>query len=85
MVVQYKCSNCGSDMAFDAESGMLHCDSCGNYNPIDSSDPDIDVFNQKLLIHIRMEHLESPLITIMMKHLGNHLIPILRKKTKMNP
>lgn len=47
MVVQYKCSNCGSDMAFDAESGMLHCDSCGNYDPIDSSDPDIDVFNQK--------------------------------------
>lgn len=35
MVVQYKCSNCGADMAFDASSGMLHCDSCGNYVEID--------------------------------------------------
>ncbi len=37
MVVQYKCSNCGSDMAFDTESGMLHCDSCGNKEEISSS------------------------------------------------
>lgn len=35
MVVQYKCSNCGADMAFDATSGMLHCDSCGTYREID--------------------------------------------------
>lgn len=37
MVIQYKCSNCGSDMAFDTESGMLHCDSCGNNEEITSS------------------------------------------------
>lgn len=37
MVIQYKCSNCGADMAFDTDSEMLHCNSCGNYQPIDSS------------------------------------------------
>ncbi len=39
MVVQYKCSNCGADMAFDTESEMLHCSSCGNYQAIDSKRP----------------------------------------------
>ncbi len=28
MVVHYKCPNCGADMAYDSESGMLRCDSC---------------------------------------------------------
>ncbi|GFN35495.1 TFIIB-type zinc ribbon-containing protein [Tepidimicrobium xylanilyticum] len=28
MVIHYKCPNCGSDMAFDSESGTLSCDSC---------------------------------------------------------
>lgn len=28
-VIQYKCPQCGSDLVFDAESGMLSCDSCG--------------------------------------------------------
>lgn len=28
MVVQYKCPNCGADMAFDSKSGTLHCESC---------------------------------------------------------
>lgn len=37
MVVQYKCSNCGADMTFDTESEMLHCNSCGNYQEIDST------------------------------------------------
>lgn len=36
MVVQYKCPNCGADMAYDSESGKLHCDSCGNYENIKS-------------------------------------------------
>lgn len=36
MVVQYKCPNCGADMAFDSTSGMLHCDSCGRDDNIDS-------------------------------------------------
>lgn len=30
MVLQYKCQNCGADMAFDAKSGMLSCKNCGN-------------------------------------------------------
>lgn len=30
MVIQYKCPNCGNDMAFDSGKGTLHCDSCGN-------------------------------------------------------
>ena len=25
MVIHYKCPNCGSDMVFDSESGMLSC------------------------------------------------------------
>lgn len=36
MVIQYKCPNCGSDMAFDSESGALACDSCGNKETIQS-------------------------------------------------
>jgi DNA-directed RNA polymerase subunit RPC12/RpoP len=35
MVVQYKCPNCGADMAFDSTSGMLHCDSCGRNENIE--------------------------------------------------
>jgi DNA-directed RNA polymerase subunit RPC12/RpoP len=35
MVVQYKCPNCGSDMEFDSNLGMLHCDSCGRNEPIE--------------------------------------------------
>ncbi len=35
MVVQYKCPNCGADMAFDSSTGMLHCDSCGRNDKID--------------------------------------------------
>lgn len=36
MVVQYKCPNCGADMAFDSKSGKLHCDSCGNNENVES-------------------------------------------------
>lgn len=35
MVVQYKCPNCGADMAFDSTTGMLHCDSCGRNENIE--------------------------------------------------
>lgn len=34
MVIQYKCPNCGADMAFDSESGKLHCGSCGTTKEI---------------------------------------------------
>lgn len=36
MVVQYKCPNCGADMAFDSESGKLRCDSCGRTDSIET-------------------------------------------------
>lgn len=36
MVVQYKCPNCGADMAFNSTTGMLHCDSCGRDDNIES-------------------------------------------------
>lgn len=36
MVIQYKCPNCGSDMAFDSASGMLACASCGRRDSIDT-------------------------------------------------
>ncbi|WKA59370.1 TFIIB-type zinc ribbon-containing protein [Planococcus shenhongbingii] len=36
MVVQYKCPNCGSDMAFDADSGTLSCPSCGRQDNIET-------------------------------------------------
>ncbi|MCM3653305.1 TFIIB-type zinc ribbon-containing protein [Metabacillus litoralis] len=36
MVIQYKCPNCGDDMAFDSESGKLSCHSCGRKDNIES-------------------------------------------------
>lgn len=44
MVYQYKCPDCGADMAFDAASGMLRCESCGRTDHVDqygkpSADP----------------------------------------------
>ncbi|MCJ1910062.1 TFIIB-type zinc ribbon-containing protein [Planococcus ruber] len=36
MVTQYKCPNCGSDMAFDAESGKLSCPNCGRQDDIET-------------------------------------------------
>lgn len=35
MVTQYKCPNCGADMAFDTESGKLSCESCGRKDSIE--------------------------------------------------
>lgn len=35
MVIQYKCPDCGADMAFDSKSGMLHCSSCGHEESIE--------------------------------------------------
>lgn len=29
MVLQYKCPDCGANMSYDADSGLLKCDSCG--------------------------------------------------------
>lgn len=35
MVVHYKCPNCGADMAYDSDSGMLRCGSCGRTDNIE--------------------------------------------------
>lgn len=35
MVVHYKCPNCGGDMEFDSQSGMLSCCSCGRKDDIE--------------------------------------------------
>ena len=35
MVIHYKCPNCGSDMAFDSDTGMLTCASCNRRDNID--------------------------------------------------
>lgn len=40
MLLQYKCPNCGSDMAFDSESGMLSCESCGRQDNIEEFSDD---------------------------------------------
>ncbi|HCR39487.1 MAG TPA: hypothetical protein DIW41_01160, partial [Lachnospiraceae bacterium] len=34
-VIQFKCPNCGADMAFDSNSGMLRCASCGRTENIE--------------------------------------------------
>ncbi|GEN30196.1 DNA-directed RNA polymerase subunit RPC12/RpoP [Cerasibacillus quisquiliarum] len=36
MVIHYKCPSCGSDMAFDADSGKLSCHSCGRQDDIET-------------------------------------------------
>ncbi|AGI27878.1 TFIIB-type zinc ribbon-containing protein [Bacillus subtilis] len=36
MIISYKCPNCGSDMAFDSETGSLSCSSCGRQDNIES-------------------------------------------------
>lgn len=35
MVLHYKCPNCGANMVFDSDSGMLSCDSCGRKDDIE--------------------------------------------------
>ncbi len=35
-VVHYKCPNCGSDMAFDTQTGLLRCGSCGRTDNIEN-------------------------------------------------
>jgi DNA-directed RNA polymerase subunit RPC12/RpoP len=43
MVTQYKCPNCGADMAFDTVSGMLKCSSCKREDSIEklAGQPDL--------------------------------------------
>ena len=35
MVIQHKCPGCGSDMVFNADTGLLHCESCGRNENIE--------------------------------------------------
>lgn len=48
MIIQYKCPNCGDDMAFDSVSGNLSCASCGRNDSIDefSDDYIINTFSE---------------------------------------
>ncbi|NEU31746.1 TFIIB-type zinc ribbon-containing protein [bacterium LRH843] len=41
MVIHYKCPSCGDDMAFDSETGMLTCHSCGRQENIDDFSEDL--------------------------------------------
>lgn len=36
MVIQYKCPGCGADMVFHADTGFLHCESCGRNENIEN-------------------------------------------------
>lgn len=36
MVIHYKCPNCGADMAFDSNTGKLHCHSCGREDNVEN-------------------------------------------------
>ena len=40
VVIHYKCPNCGDDMAFDSNSGMLSCGACGRKDNIDQFSED---------------------------------------------
>ncbi len=35
-VIHYKCPNCGADMAFDSQTGLLRCASCGRTDNIEN-------------------------------------------------
>lgn len=57
MVVQYKCPNCGADMAFDSSTGMLHCDSCGHDDAIENLNK-ADSAKDSSIEHESKEHWE---------------------------
>ncbi|WP_328597833.1 TFIIB-type zinc ribbon-containing protein [Velocimicrobium porci] len=48
LVIQYKCPSCGADMTFDAKSGTLLCESCGNTLPVENYPvPDFEEFTEE--------------------------------------
>lgn len=48
MVIQYKCPNCGADMAFDAQTGTLSCESCGHHLSVEEYPvPDFEEFEEE--------------------------------------
>lgn len=47
MILQYKCPNCGADMTFNAETGMLSCDSCEKFMKVEEYPiADFDTFEE---------------------------------------
>lgn len=44
MVIQYKCPNCGTDMTFDNNTGVLHCNSCNHKEIIEEYQKDFETF-----------------------------------------
>ncbi len=48
MVIQYKCPDCGADMAFDSSTGRLRCGACGREEQIDGySAQDFESFEER--------------------------------------
>lgn len=49
MVIQYKCPDCGADMVFESETGMLGCPNCGLHRDVASMGPQEDEFINRTL------------------------------------
>lgn len=49
-VVHYKCPNCGSDMAFDSQTGFLRCSNCGRTDNIENMKKNAEM-NEDETIH----------------------------------
>ena len=45
MVIQHKCINCGADMVFDPDSGMILCQSCGSVFSIEEMENELNRYN----------------------------------------
>lgn len=65
MLVQYKCPNCGNDMAYDAESGTLTCPSCGRHDNIETfpEDNKIKEFSNEEVNEYHCENCGAEIIT----------------------
>ncbi|MFM1654640.1 TFIIB-type zinc ribbon-containing protein [Brevibacillus sp. B_LB10_24] len=64
-IIDYKCPNCGSDMVYDSETGMLSCHSCGRNDNIDQMpDPlEKNVFSEGEAIEYHCKSCGAVIIT----------------------
>lgn len=62
MVEHYKCPNCGADMVFDSNTGMLSCESCGRTDNIDTYKEN-HTFSQKETSEYHCKNCGAVLIT----------------------
>ncbi|MBU8879132.1 TFIIB-type zinc ribbon-containing protein [Bacillus sp. FJAT-29790] len=65
MVIHYKCPNCGDDMAFNSNTGMLSCHSCGREDNIADFSEDLisAVFSEDEAKEYHCENCGAILIT----------------------